>query len=369
MARRRVGHRINGRGTLRVDRRFKGIGRIAKASGTNDPKAYAGILTMLGQLHSQGRFRVLEEIRDGVVSPLEVYTKWTAGELDHLQSAATLRLVDPVVVDWIAASELKAVTKKNYLSEVQRFVARVGNVRIQDIPEGLERYRVLCRSRGIEPTFNKARKALLSYASKMLPGKKADPLRNRIAGVPVLKETSKPKARQFSVKEMADILKRLPKPHRDIARTMLFTGMGWTELIGEWEALHDRVTIRGTKTKGRVRVIPRFEEKLTRPERGKDSFKTALKKAEATCTPLSFRRTFALWMSEAGISRIRRKSYLGHGDSDMTDRYERGEVDRFLREDAFALSAYTAEEMSKVEKSDDYQPPSHVYMHWRAPRV
>lgn len=45
-------------------------------------------------------------------------------------------------------------------------------------------------------------------------------------------------------------------------------------------------------------------------------------------------------MEKALILRTRRRMYLGHGNADVIDKYERVEVDRFLRDDAKALSAY-----------------------------
>jgi len=45
-------------------------------------------------------------------------------------------------------------------------------------------------------------------------------------------------------------------------------------------------------------------------------------------------------MQEADIPRIRRMMYLGHGDTDVTDRYERVDIERFLRVDSDVLRTY-----------------------------
>jgi hypothetical protein len=45
-------------------------------------------------------------------------------------------------------------------------------------------------------------------------------------------------------------------------------------------------------------------------------------------------------MAEAGIERARRISYMGHGSVDMTDLYERHEVEAHLRRDAEKLRRY-----------------------------
>ena len=50
--------------------------------------------------------------------------------------------------------------------------------------------------------------------------------------------------------------------------------------------------------------------------------------------PLSGRKTFARWMEDAGIPRVRREVYRGHGKRDVGDLYERYEVAAYLRDDA-----------------------------------
>ena len=42
------------------------------------------------------------------------------------------------------------------------------------------------------------------------------------------------------------------------------------------------------------------------------------------------RRTVAHWLEEAGIPRARRKLYMGHRSGDVTDLYERHQVETYL---------------------------------------
>ena len=51
----RMAHRINHQGTYVIDRRYKGIGRIRRASGTNDRKTLNQILSMLTEIHNAGK--------------------------------------------------------------------------------------------------------------------------------------------------------------------------------------------------------------------------------------------------------------------------------------------------------------------------
>lgn len=74
-------HRFNNRGSFVIDRRYKGIGRIRRASNTKDKKTFEEILHMLTRLLDLGQHEILKEIRDGVLSPMEVYGYWTNDQL------------------------------------------------------------------------------------------------------------------------------------------------------------------------------------------------------------------------------------------------------------------------------------------------
>ena len=50
------------------------------------------------------------------------------------------------------------------------------------------------------------------------------------------------------------------------------------------------------------------------------------------------------WLEAAGIPRTRRKLYLGHGQTDVTDLYEWHEVKAFVAEDRAKLQAYIGQE-------------------------
>ena len=64
--------KFNDRGSLVIKRSFKGIGQIRRASGTSDEKTFDEIRDMMGKLYDTGKHTILEEIRDGVVSGIEV---------------------------------------------------------------------------------------------------------------------------------------------------------------------------------------------------------------------------------------------------------------------------------------------------------
>ncbi len=64
--------------------------------------------------------------------------------------------------------------------------------------------------------------------------------------------------------------------------------------------------------------------------------------------PKLARKTFDRWMHDAGIPRVRRKRYLGHGKRDVTDDYEWYEVVAYLREDAGKMRALLPQQGMRV---------------------
>ena len=125
---------------------------------------------------------------------------------------------------------------------------------------------------------------------------------------------------------------------------MCLTGMNPAEYFSNtWEVTADRIRIRGTKRVGRrwgadAREVPRVDH-ITQPEISLAGLTTALRKATAgaVVTPGQARKVFVAWAEEAGISRTRRRLYLGHGAKDVTDLYEKREITTFLLEDAQLL--------------------------------
>src|SRR2546425_12965981 len=69
---------------------------------------------------------------------------------------------------------------------------------------------------------------------------------------------------------------------------------------------------------------------------------------DRTVTPKLARKTFDRWMQDAGIPRVRRKRYLGHGKRDVTDDYEWYEVVAYLREDVGKMRALLPQQGRRV---------------------
>lgn len=137
---------------------------------------------------------------------------------------------------------------------------------------------------------------------------------------------------------------------------LAITGMNPKEYQGEWMVRAHHVHIDGTKRSPRVRDIPKLfpcvlwpHDDLPAPSVGQKNywrwFNAAAAEAGIACTPYDLRRTFNVWMIEAGIERWRRRVYLGHKIKDVTERYERHAVDQYLVRDGDALRSWIAKQM------------------------
>jgi integrase len=350
-------------GSLILDRTFKGVGRIQRATGVTRLEDYELISSMLTELSRSGKHEILRDIRDGKVTLVEVYGYYHEGQLEQTPSAFTLKTIEPTITDWIEGRHnLAESTKKNYKGQFNVFVRVVGkNTQISDLPTKLKVYKQYCQKRDTLRSANYVRSILQSFLNNTVG--RHHSLWKQVSNIKPFTLANQRQAPQLTVVEAKELIESLqPIEHAKIAEAMLFTGMSWSEVNGEWWEENDRVSIKGTKRKGRVRIVPLIQPNLSRPRRKIKAFRIALKKVREDITTHSFRRTFADWMSDAGIPRIRRIMYMGHGNTDMTDRYERAQVAAFLREDAELIRAFIFKmwQERKAEKDETVVTPIHI---------
>lgn len=354
-------YKIKGKGTLRIDRNFKGIGRLQKSTGVVDKQTYELISNMLTELYRTGRHSIIREIIDGSVSLGEVFGYWTEGKLEHVPSASTLKPISEVIPSFIDKHEIADSTKRRYHQLLIALLAQTaGRPIVSDLPRLLSHFRDHSKQQGFYRNFNQTRSLLQSFLNHTLG--RHHTLWEQVSHIKPLKIKEQKQAIQLSVVEAIGLIQSLPKAHADMVRTMLFTGMGFSELIGDWEVLSDRVLIHGTKQKGRDRMVPLIDPDLVKPTRGTKAFRIALKKVNPEISPYSFRRSYAHWMEECEIHRIRRRQYLGHGASDITARYERVQIDQFLREDAQRLRDYIYESWKDKDVEKDITPQRTIFL-------
>jgi len=328
-------HKINKRGSFVLDRQFRGVGRIKRATGTSDPALFKLVDAMLGTLAQAGRIDILQAIKSGALTPLEVWSRFRLGELDRLPTVETMVGLKSALEEWqgtAEASDWHRASRKYSVAAILRLARK--DATIQDLPNILREYRKKAKG---APTFNRTRAAMMAFVRDTID--QSHPIYARLKGTRIRKETARAGNPQTPA-QLAALAAKLHAAHAAIAWSMALTGMGPGELWGQWTQQKDRIHIRGTKREGRVRDIP-LVRPISRPTRTYRSFLEAVGAAsDETVRPYDLRKTFANWMEEAGIPRTRRKMYLGHGKTDVTDLYERHDVERFLAEDGEKLRAF-----------------------------
>jgi integrase len=298
-----------------LDRQFKGVGRIKRASGTDSKELFALLDAMLTTLYKAGRLDVLRAIHAGQLHTLEVWSRYRLGELDRLPSVDTMKPLRSEMERWVDEADTGQWNRQSRRYGV-RAVLRLAkkSATIQDLPDLLRAY---SRVAGGATMFNRARAAVQAFLRDTL-GKSQSP------------------------EQLVALTQRLTPAYASIAWAMALTGMGPAELWGEWTQHQNHIYVRGMKRAGRKREIP-LVHPIARPTRQYRAFRDALVEAsDGEVQPYDLRRTYARWMDSSGISRIRRKIYLGHSVGDVTDLYERHEIEQFWIEDAERVRAYLA---------------------------
>lgn len=344
--------------SLDIDIRFDGGAvRVKKASGVSDRRTRDAMMAMLRLLYRQPAHRhlVLDVARPGSKrSIFDLYTAYLEGKLADLTPSFEDRDLEALKDEWLG--EFQASESHRHRCR-QSFGKLVGQVRyapkLSDLPALLDTYRTTCLRNGTPRAFNYAKQACLALLRDKVG--KRHPLRAHVADIPGMPE-AKQGVKGMTMEEARAVRARLVEAkHPSSAAiwwTMCCTGMGPTELWGEWSldtrVMRDEantavpiVRIRGTKRPGRRwgsdgRQVPRLCA-MTRPDVTVGFFQKVLRRAGAS--PYQGRKTFTRLMEKAGIPRTRRILYLGHGVRDITFLYEEHEVTEFLAEDRARLVA------------------------------
>jgi len=322
--------------SLILDRRFRQVGRIKRASGTNHKPTFRRINEMLTGLFERGRLDLLRSVQDGTLTPMQVYDAYRLNELHRLPTAAMMAPLKETMEKWIAGYECSESHRLSLAQSLRHLRAVRGNATVGDLPALLSVFRV--KMQGTHPrTFNIARSAAQAFVRSTM--KRTHPLWMELSGIEVLKVRAQKAKHPVTPKELAAITTmELPIHYHTIIWGMASTGMGPSEFWGRWEMKADRFLIHGTKRKGRERIVPRFTT-VFRPTIKYPAFRKALA-AISDLTPYDLRRSYANWLESAGIPRNRRRQYLGHAAGDVTDLYEWHEVEKYLAEDGEKLHNY-----------------------------
>jgi hypothetical protein len=328
-------------GPFYLDWQRRGVGRICRSSGTTDLRTYRKLVAMLEVLADRGRYDLLEALRDGLVSPLQVWDAYRRERVDDLPTAETMVTAREHLDRWAAGFSGRRAA--DYRTGINRILRHAPAARLHQLPELVEQDRAASGDQA--PGFNRSRAAILACLRDTLKPRKAHSLYRRVVAVAALPERRREERERLSVARAIVIRTQLEPEHGAAWWALCTTGMIASELWSRpWTVLKDRIRIGGTKTAGRTRAVP-LVEPITRPTFNRRHLSAAL--TALGLETYDARRAYAHWMEEAGIPRARRRLYLGHRPADVTDLYEMGELTRYLCEDADQLRRYLSRNQSQ----------------------
>ncbi len=338
-------HQSNLRGSLIIDRVFRGVGRISRATGTKNVRLFEKFDAMLSTLYEGGRRDVLISIRDGRLSILEVWEQFRLGRWDLIPTQEYLEPLKRTFETWTDGYECSEKHRKSLKDSCAYLVAAAPKkARMVDLPAAVGAFRKQTATRA--RTFNLARSAAQAFIRSTLG--RHSKIWQEIATIQTRRIVQKFHKNPQTVLGAVKIREQLDTNAAEIWWALCTTGMRPAELWGEWSVEGDRVKILAAKRQERVtRFVPLLVNPAI-PTLTPSGFKSALNRLSVKVVPYDGRRSYANWLEAAGIPRTRRKLYLGHGQTDVTDLYEWHEVKAFVAEDRVKLLAYIGQEQRKA---------------------
>lgn len=299
---------------------------------------------MVTTLNETGRSDILRAIREGELSPLAVYESFRVNELHRLPLGKELMPLKETMTAWNEASEVGRQRKADNKSAIKRLSAK--GTTVASLPDALNQVRQDLVREKHPAQFNRIRATALAFLRDTV--KRSHRLYGEVRDVALLKEKKAPERNPQTWEQICWASSSMDSK-RDNAHfwAMALTGMGPKEcFIDGFKVLPDRVVIFGEKRKSRTRIVPRLiaywgalPPADVAPAREMRRFGERLYE-QTGIHSYDLRRTYANWLEAAGVPRTRRKLYLGHAKSDVTDIYEQHEVEQFLADDAAKIEAF-----------------------------
>jgi integrase len=346
---------INGRGTLPISRSYKGIGLIRLASGTTDAKTYVRVVQAMDDLYAQGKLNVLQELKDGTVSPLQLLSAVTQKGVSNIGTLMNAGPLKTTMTEWLKTHAVKETTRKSYGHALTQFLKYATNAQlVRDIPSVLKKYKRHCQTTKHHKMMEVVRMICLAFARSEY-GKNSD-LYKAIEDIQQLPRIKKLQNAAVTVSDIKLLMKCLPDHHAKTAWGMCVTGMRISEFFelsdATWEVKKDRIIVNGSKNSNSLRTIFKPSDDVTKPESGELAFRRALSKARdnkkaaglTLITPHTFRKCFSRWMEAAGILPSHQQMYMGHNAQTMTDFYKQHNVTPYLVADGTLFDTYVKSE-------------------------
>ena len=328
-----------------LDRNLKGIGRLQKPFGTDDPATITAIKVMVSELYKTGQWKYLEAVRDNRTTLLALYARWSTQDLRRAMTVEGTMPYATTAMAWLRGYDGVADRgKANYEYFLKQPLKVESEFAVSDLPRVLKAYRARCLRAGNARQFNAVKNCVRAFLRDSFD--RHNPIYEAVASIRNLPESPQRREKAWRVLQVIEVMDRL-RP--DVAAqfwTMCLTGAGMEEYRQglEVEATGLCVRIKGRKMARmddrRDRLVPLVEAPapmVVMDKRLRSHLKAA---SQASMLPYDARSTFSLWCQEAGIPMSRVRRYMGHAPADTTERYLTTEFENFLQEDGEKLRQY-----------------------------
>jgi hypothetical protein len=335
-------HRDAGSGTYILDKRLPD-GRLKLASGTKDRSTFRAIASMMDVLVARGRFDLIRLVRTRKVSPLEALDAYRRDALDELLRRQHHHRIEDVLIPYARVVQRRSPLSSHGESMERAFRRLVKlapkGAQVADLPTLLRR--VATEGTMAPSHFNH----LVNYVRAFLRDAEGVGTRHSLyLDVADLVDLPTGPARltpAVSPAELDQMAARM-EDAQGMTIALAWTGMRpWSEYRPlRWRLDQGVVLVLGTKTASAMRAVPQVVD-VERATLAAKAFRKRLAEvSEGRVQAYDLRRFFGRWMAEAGIPKPRRRMYMGHAGGDMTDLYERSEIERYLIDDRARLVAF-----------------------------
>ena len=332
--------RSHGKGTYVLKGTFGGV-RIERATGTHDAKRLEDLRSMCRTLADAGRLDILEQLRDGTLRLLDCWRHYRGGDWSRIPTPEHARPLAEAFAAWRQTVPGDRHRRDLGIAERQILAAARTGATVANLPAAVSALRTRYDSKGAGRQFNKLRDAASAFLKQTLT--RRHPLYQAVRAVeplPVIRRYPKHPQAPASARTIADVL---GGEAGRIWWLLCCTGIGPDEYFSlKWAVEDDLLHVKGTKRRGRDRLVPRLVE-IEPPLLSVWGFRSALKRSGLGVKPYDARRSFANWLEQSGIWETHQQAYMGHGPRTITDLYRRHElVLEQLERDRATLLAFIA---------------------------
>jgi hypothetical protein len=367
-------------GSLILDKKFGSeIGHIRKRTGLKNKSDLEFLKICLDQLFTQGRFAEIASYRDGKISSGHVVR--LAGLKEQNEDHALL--VKPLwssLTEWMDSHYSNSRTRSNRLGVLSVAKKKVDfpEALVGDLPPILTKYKQIERNARQSSQFGIFRAFVLRFLKESTLQEADSPLHKQCRRIPNFTAKDRlefdrhnrhnPSARRKSSHNpfaspaaLQKLLFPQHKSHKPIDEDikewiwwMALSGAHRSEIEGgisqdDYPVPH--ITIKGTKTESRDRIVPRILDIPAMPLPSKKRMYVALSRLDNR-SEYDLRRTYAVFCLRAQIPALHTQSWLGHtnaGHGSQTSVYQREETLSWIAEDADLLKKYVQKSLANPD--------------------